>query len=436
LLTDNILSIAGLRKSGFILVVLLFIATLVSINIYLFFSKLSLDQRAVFIETTLLTALFSSVGVSLTTVLRLGLRTTEGKYYLSLVIAMTLWSGAESIWAYSSIVLGIEMPYPSIADFFWLLGFVFLSYHYYYSFRVWKQARIIKLRSLYVSVASTSVLIGILVYLSIQDGGEEGFDITTTIVSNLYLIGNGVLLVPAIVIIWSLRRRDVLLLHRILLSLFVIINMLGDVGFVYHEILVEETVFPLQEWIWPLIYTISYLVLITGLIWYNKISADVDNNVKIALDKQYPHLERLWNVTANNFERNEFENEKGFSEYITDPEQIDLKIRTVLRDAREEILFLISTEEMFLKAQNDIIKFMNILFNLNIYTRILIPGSGGLQGLAFELNKHSRISFQRLYKSPKRRFNDIYCRFKCYISSGTWKSRRFVKKRKGTSLLF
>ena len=252
---------------------------------------------------------------------------------------------------------------------------------------------------MFVSVASTSVLIGILVYLSIQNGGEERFDITTTIVSNLYLIGNGVLLVPAIVIIWSLRRKDVLLLHRILLSLFVIINMLGDVGFVYHEILVEETVFPLQEWIWPLIYTISYLVLITGLIWYNKISADVNNNVKNALDKQYPHLERLWNVTANNFERNEFESEKAYSEYITDPEQIDLKVRTVLRDAREEILFLISTEEMFLKAQNDIIKFVNILFNLNIHTRILIPGSDGLQGLAFELNKHSRISFQRLYKS-------------------------------------
>ena len=175
MLTDDRLFIAGLRKSGFLLVVLLFIAILVSINIYLFFSKLSLDQRAVFIETTLLAALFSSVGVSLITVLRLGLRTTEGKYYLSLVIAMTLWSGAESIWAYSSIVLGIEMPYPSIADFFWLLGFVFLSYHYYYSFRVWKQARIIKLRSLFVSVASTSVLIGILIYLSIQNGGEERF---------------------------------------------------------------------------------------------------------------------------------------------------------------------------------------------------------------------------------------------------------------------
>ena len=119
----------------------------------------------------------------------------------------------------------------------------------------------------------------------------------------------------------------------------------------------------------------------------------------MALNKQYPHLDQLWNVTANNVERNEFENEKGFSEYITDPEQVDRKIRTALRDAREEILFLISTEEMFLKAQSDIIKSMNILFNLNIYTRILIPGSDGLQGLAFELNNHSRISFQRLYKS-------------------------------------
>lgn len=281
-----------------------------------------------------------------------------------------------------------------------MLGYAFLSYHYYHSFQVWKQARIIRLRSLFVSVISTSILIGLLIYFSLQNGNEEGFDLTTTIVSNLYLVGNGILLVPATVILWSLSRRDILLLHRILLSLFVIINMLGDIGFVYHEMLVDKTTFVKQEWIWPLVYTISYLVLIAGLLWYNRISVKINNNVQNALNSQYPYLEKLWNETANSYEPiiSVSETEKGFIEHFTNQEIINHKIENALKRAREDILFLISTEEMFLKIKTEIYKFIKIFSELNIDVRILIPGSDALRDLTFELEKHSKVSFRRLYR--------------------------------------
>ena len=176
--------------------------------------------------------------------------------------------------------------------------------------------------------------------------------------------------------------------------------MLGDIGFVYHEILVNKTTFVKQEWIWPLVYTISYLVLIAGLLWYNRISVQINNNVQNALNSQYPYLEKLWNETANSYEPivSVSESEKGFIEQFTNQEIINHKIENALKRAREDILFLISTEEMFLKIRTEIYKFIKIFSELNIDVRILIPGSDALRDLTFELEKHSKVSFRRLYR--------------------------------------
>jgi hypothetical protein len=237
-----------------------------------------------------------------------------------------------------------------------------------------------------------------LIYISLQGSDEGGFDLTTIIVSNLYVVCDGVLLVPAIVIIWSLSRGDILLLHRILVSLFIVISMLGDIGYVYHEMLVDETTFAQQEWIWWLVYTISYLVLITGLLWYNRISVKINNNVQDALDKQYPYLEKLWNKITNNHISNMSESEKGFVEHFTNPELINHKMENTLRKAHDDILFLISTEQIFLKIKTEIYNFIKIFSELNVDVRVLIPGSDGLRDLAFELEKHSKVNFQRLYR--------------------------------------
>lgn len=393
------------KKTSILLIGALSIAVIISISWYFFSAKLPLDQREIYVQIPVLVTQFGCLVSSLVTVLRLGLRTSEGRYYLSLVIAMGLWSCAQSIWAYSQIMLQIEIPYPSIADFFWLLGFAFLTYHYYYSFKVWKQAKVVKLYSIIGAIIITSILIGNLIYLSLQSSADEEFNMVTTFVSNLYVVGEGVLLVPAIVILWSLSGRDIFLLHRVLLSLFIILNMLGDVGFVYNELLVDEDAFAQQEWVWWMVYTISYLLFIGGLIWYNKISTTINKNIQSTIDKQYPYLEKLWNETTNNPKSDMSESEKGFEvEHFTNPELINHKIENTLRKTHDDISFLVSTEEIFLKIKTEIYKFIKIFSELNVNVRILIPGSDGLGDLAFELEKHPKVNLQRLYRPLSKDF--------------------------------
>jgi hypothetical protein len=142
-------------------------------------------------------------------------------------------------------------------------------------------------------------------------------------------------------------------------------------------------------------------VLTTGLIWYNRISVKINNNVQDALGKQYPYLEKLWNKTTNNDKSNMSESKKEFVEQFTNPELINHKIENTLRKEHSEkgdILFLISTEEIFLRKKAEIYKFIKIFSELNVDVRILIPGSDGLRDLAFKLEKHSKVRFQRLYR--------------------------------------
>jgi hypothetical protein len=175
--------------------------------------------------------------------------------------------------------------------------------------------------------------------------------------------------------------------------------MLGDVGFVYNELLVEEAAFVQQEWVYWMVYTISNLVLIAGLIWFNKISTTINKNIQSTIDKQYPYLEKLWNETTNNPKSNMSESKKGFEvEHFTNPELINHKIENTLRKTHDDILFLICTEEIFLKIKTEIYKFIKIFSELDVDVRILIPGSDGLRDLAFELEKHSKVRFQRLYR--------------------------------------
>ena len=41
------------------------------------------------------------------------------------------WFSAEVIWAYARQVLGIEIPYPSIADGAWIIGYGFFAFYTY-----------------------------------------------------------------------------------------------------------------------------------------------------------------------------------------------------------------------------------------------------------------------------------------------------------------
>ena len=59
---------------------------------------------------------------------------------------------------------------------------------------------------------------------------------------------------------------------------------------------------------------------------------------------------------------------------------------------------MISTKKVFLRLKNQIYEIIQLITELNINTRILIPESNELQDFAYKLNKYQTINFQRLYK--------------------------------------
>ena len=46
------------------------------------------------------------------------------RLYASLGLALALWFAAEVVWAYYEIVVGVETPFPSLADVLWLAGYI------------------------------------------------------------------------------------------------------------------------------------------------------------------------------------------------------------------------------------------------------------------------------------------------------------------------
>jgi hypothetical protein len=53
---------------------------------------------------------------------------------------MIEWTVAEALWGYYEVVLGQEVPYPSVADFFWLSGYVFIFIALLLQYRVFRAA--------------------------------------------------------------------------------------------------------------------------------------------------------------------------------------------------------------------------------------------------------------------------------------------------------
>jgi hypothetical protein len=72
------------------------------------------------------------------------------------------------------------------------------------------------------------------------------------------------MLVPAIAIFWSAKKGDPSQTHWVMISLFIVINAIGDLGFGYSAYIgtLNEEV-----WIWDVIFIAGYLTLIAGLLW-------------------------------------------------------------------------------------------------------------------------------------------------------------------------
>jgi hypothetical protein len=147
------------------------------------------------------------------------------KSFAFLAFGLGLWFCAELIYTYYSIsCLGIA--YPTIADIFWAAGYFFIGTHLYKTFRVWNEAKRIKSYSIIIASVISAVLVGNHIYhilIAPETGSEVGpycfeflqqFPISATVFDFSYFLGDGIILIPALVILFNLRIRDPFFLHR------------------------------------------------------------------------------------------------------------------------------------------------------------------------------------------------------------------------------
>ena len=143
-----------------------------------------------------------------------------------------------------------------MADPLYIAGYVFLGYYFYSILKLLRktiQLDVIILVSIATAVSVTYILnlsfgIGLLL---VDEENTLG-----TALSIAYPILDGILFLPAILVLWSTRKGDLAYTHWILISLFIIFNGIGDIGFGYGAVL--GTVIN-QEWIWDLFFYAGYL---------------------------------------------------------------------------------------------------------------------------------------------------------------------------------
>ena len=199
-----------------------------------------------------------------------------------LAIGLGLWFSADLVYAYYQISGKVDIAYPTIADLLYNAGYFFLGTHLYRTFKVWNETKRVKSYSIIIASVISAILVGSHIYVNLlaQEGGlEAGTDclgplqqvpVSATIIEFSFYLGDGLILIPALVILFSLQIKDPFFLHRILISLTVIIVFIGDILFIDYA--GEYVVF------YDMFYNFSYICFAIALIWYYKLSQLLTKN--------------------------------------------------------------------------------------------------------------------------------------------------------------
>jgi hypothetical protein len=270
------------------------------------------------------------------------------KSFTYLAIGLGCWFCAELIYTTYQIFCRISTPYPTIADIIWIAGYFFLGAYFYKTIKFWHETKRVKFYSIVIASFIIAVLVGNYIY-SILLGSEDESQAaqeclgplqqvaTSSIIFDvLYYLGNGAILIPALVTVSNIRVKDPFFLHRILISTGVIISFLfGDILFIYYG-----------DFIWydDVFYNTGYICFALALIWYYKISQLLNKNINDCIQQSDKIVKNVQNlIDTDNDETNKTKEPEGVFENIYDPNKADDYLKRLLIEAKDEIRLLLST---------------------------------------------------------------------------------------------
>jgi len=273
-----------LRKSIEILmelryVILTLVGFIILVNAFIFLSSVS--TRVIYTNLTInVTAAIALCAAIIVFIRQIRAHSQYSKTFGFLAVGVGLWFTAEITWTYYQLGLGIETPFPSLADFFWLAGYVPLTYHLYRIYNTVTK-KVAGRDTMVVMSAIAAAVLAFLLYLIFGVSGQHQ-GMLELIINLAYPVLDAILLIPAIVILWSFRRGEPAYTHWVMISLFIIFVTVADIGFDY-ALAVDEDSASQQEWVWDMFYNAGYLSLAGALFWYNRYLVLTKDNVATPL---------------------------------------------------------------------------------------------------------------------------------------------------------
>ena len=260
-----------LRKSMEILlelryVILILVGFIILVNAFIFLSSTS--TRVIYTNLTInVTAATALCAAIIVLVRQIRVHSEYSKTFGFLTVGLGLWFTAEITWTYYQLGLGVETPFPSLADVFWLAGYVPLTYHLY---RIYDTVtiKVTDRDTMIVISAIVAAILAFLLYL-VFSLSVQPQDMLGLIINLTYPVLDAMLLIPAIVILWSFRRGEPAYTHWVMISLFIIFVTVADIGFDY-ALAVDEDSASQQEWVWDMFYNAGYLSIAAALFWYSR----------------------------------------------------------------------------------------------------------------------------------------------------------------------
>jgi hypothetical protein len=287
------------------------------------------------------TAIILGIGtiISLILIFHIKLGRYEIRRFWSILLFIITSFVGEIIYVYQQFFLGISIPYPSIADIFYLSANIFLSFHLYSTLIALKKVKNLKIKPITLIGLAISIIPLLYFAINIIYNFESNTisDIILFLTDFLYYILDVLLFAPSFIILSNLKNNS-FMFHWVSITLGIAILVIGDLGYTYSVQISDELIVK-TAWIWNILYAISYLFFIAALFWYVKIKRILEykkiNNILKSTELLFKKIDKL-GVSEIMFK------EDTPSEYIYDKKQVFNTLENMLMKAKEDVSIMIT----------------------------------------------------------------------------------------------
>lgn len=225
-------------------------------------------DRSVYSNILAVVASGAAFAFSIQVIYRQKVRGLIPQLYTSLGLALGLWFTAEAIWAYYEIGLVIETPFPSLADAFWLAGYIPF---FYFLIGILKNflglPKPMILPILFASSLGFVMLGNILwqLYQTADLSNQDG--IISYIIGSAYPVADMLLLVPAVATFIQLRKGWLTFTPWAFIIIAIFVFIVADTGFAYSTLSdgMADVV-----WVWNPLYNIGDIAIAISLLWHRE----------------------------------------------------------------------------------------------------------------------------------------------------------------------